>query len=98
MAFRDKDELFLEAKDTAYENLEAIGMSLVQSVDEGMVDLEDSLYNQVLGLMDDASIVSTWDEMEELIAQAKVLEQDIASWLSRHGRTSYSLSWPKRPR
>jgi len=91
-----KEPSILEAKDLALENLEAIRMSLVQCIDEGKMDLEDSLHNQLLDLIDDVSILKTWDEMEELVAQAKVLEQDIAAWLSLHGRTSLSLPWPKR--
>ena len=87
---------FLEAKDILMENLEAIRLSLVRCVDEGMMDLEDMLYNELLGLIDDISVIKTWDEMEELIAKAKVLEQDVAAWLSMHGRTSVSLPWPKR--
>mgnify|MGYP000626735902 CR=1 FL=1 len=97
MAKKDENIDFIEAKDLACENLEAIRMSLVRCVDEGMMDLEDSLYNQILGLLDDAAILSTWDEMEALVDKAKVLEQDIAAWLSMHGRTSYSLPWPKKP-
>lgn len=97
MAKPDDNTLFIQAKDIVHENLEVIRMSLVTCVDEGMIDLEDSLYNQVLGLFEDTFILRTWEEMDELIERAKILEQDIAAWLSMHGRSSYSLPWPKRP-
>jgi len=87
---------FLEAKDTILENLEVLRTSLIFCVDEGMIDREDVLYNELLGLIDDVSVGKNWDEMEELIAKAKILEQDIAAWLSLHGKTSVSLPWPKR--
>lgn len=96
MASNEHHHYFFESKDIALENLEAIRLSLSLCVDEGMIDLEDELYNQLLGLIDDVYEVRNWDEMEELIAQAKVLEQDIAAWLAMHGRTSYSLPWPNR--
>jgi hypothetical protein len=97
MAKRDEDVAFIEAKDLVYENLDAIRVSLVLCVDEGMMDLEDSLYNLLLGLLDDAAILRSWDELDALVVKAKVLEQDIAAWLAMHGRTSYSLAWPKKP-
>jgi hypothetical protein len=87
---------FLEAKETAMESLEAIRLSLLLCVDQGMVDVDDSLYNECLALIDDGVIVDDWDEMEELVAKAKVLEQEVAAWLSLHGRTSISLQWPRR--
>ena len=92
-----KDPLFLQAKDVVFENLEAIRLSLIRCVDEGMIDMEDTLYNEVLGLIDEADIVKNWGEMEELIARSKTLEQDIAAWLAMHGRTSLSLPWPRKP-
>ncbi|MDE3046235.1 MAG: hypothetical protein KGJ02_06285 [Verrucomicrobiota bacterium] len=87
---------FLKAKDIAMENLEAIRLSLARCVDEGMIDLEDLLYNEILGLIDDVSVMKTWEEMEELVAKAKIVEQDVAAWLAMHGRTSVSLPWPRQ--
>jgi len=86
--------LFLNAKDLALENLDTIRVALSTCIDEGMIDLEDSFYNQILELLEEVSVVKHWEELEELIVKAKVLEQDIAAWLSLHGRTSYSLTWP----
>ena len=87
---------FIEAKEDVAENLEAIQLSLIRCVDEGMIDLEDFLYNEVLDLLEDARIVDTWDELMEIVARAKTLEIDVAAWLARHGRNSVSLPWPKR--
>lgn len=91
-----KDLLFLEAKDTVIENLEAIRLNLVQCVDEGMIDTDDAYYNEILDLLDDATIVRSWEELMEIITKAKTLEIDVAGWLSLHGRTSLSLPWPKK--
>ncbi|MGB7978934.1 MAG: hypothetical protein WCF19_07240 [Chlamydiales bacterium] len=88
---------FLEAKGDTVENLKAININLSRCVDEGMIDLEDAYYNQVLVLIDDASIAKNWDELMEIVSQAKILEIDIAAWLAGHGQTSISLPWPKGP-
>lgn len=92
-----RDPQFTQAKEDAIDNLKAIQRSLIQCVEEGMIDLEDAYYNEVLGLLEDASIVDSWDELLEIITLAKTLEIDVAAWLSRHGRTSLSLPWPNRP-
>ena len=89
--------LFLDAKDSTLENLDEIRIALATCLDEGMIDLEDTFYNQILELLEEVSVVNHWEELEELIVKAKVLEQDIAAWLSIHGRSSYSLTWPHKP-
>jgi hypothetical protein len=63
-----------------------------------MIDTSDEYYNELLDLIDDAHIVSTWDELEEIVTKAKALEKGVISWMSLHGRTSLSLPWPKKPR
>jgi hypothetical protein len=93
-----KDIQLLLAKQVILENLEAIQASLNRCVQEGMIDLDDDYYNEILGLMEDARTLDNWDEMMEAIVRAKTLEIDIASWLSRHGRTTVSFNWPKNPK
>jgi len=88
---------FLEAQATTTENLEAIKLNLTQCVDEGMRDESDAYYNELLLYIDQASIAKTWDELMEVIAQAKILEVDIAVFLANKGQTSISLPWPKAP-
>ncbi len=91
-----KDRKLSEAKEDVIENLEAIELSLTQCVEEGMIDLEDKFYNEVLDLIDDARIVTNWDELMEIVTLAKTLEVDVAAWLSFHGRTSFALPWPHK--
>ena len=94
---KNKDAIlkFVRAKEDTIENLEAIKSSLNQCIDEGMIDEDDAYYNELLGLIDDARIVDTWEDLAEIITKAKTLEVDVAAWLSFHGRTSISLPWPK---
>lgn len=84
-----------QSKKETIENLEAIKTSLNRCIDEGMIDEDDAYYNEILGLIDDAHIVDTWEELAEIISKAKTLEVDVAAWLSYHGRLSMSLPWPK---
>jgi hypothetical protein len=88
---------FFVARGDTVENLEAIQLSLSRCIDEGMIDLEDAYYNQILDLLDEAGLSKTWDELLEVISKAKILEVDVAVWLSGHGRTSISLPWPTPP-
>lgn len=91
-----RDLKFLEAKDLVIENLDAIQLSLIRCVEEGMIDLEDFYYNEVLALIEEAAIVSGWDELLEVVAKGKTLEIDIAAWLAHQGRTTLSLPWPRK--
>ena|SRR5579872_3294713 len=86
---------FVQAKKETIENLEAIKTSLNRCIDEGMIDEDDVYYNEILGLIDDAHIVNSWEELTEIVNQAKTLEVDVAAWLSYHGRISIALPWPK---
>lgn len=93
---RDLD--FLKAKGDTVDNLKAIQMNLMRCIDEGMMDLEDAYYNQVLFLIDEASLSKNWDELMEVVAKGKTLEIDVAAWLSGHGENSLSLPWPRAPK
>jgi len=86
---------FLEARGDTVENLKAIKLNLSRCVDDGLVDLEDAYYNQILILIDEASISESWNELMEVVSRAKVLEIDVAAWLANHGQTSISLPWPR---
>lgn len=93
----DKTLAFLGARETVFENLEALRSSLDWCVHEGLRDDENLLYNELLALIDEAGVMKTWEELERLVTEAKTLEKDIATWHSRQGRTSLSFPWPKRP-
>lgn len=91
-----KDPDLWDAKKAVRDNLETLRIYLITCVDEGMIDLGDELYNEILAFIEDCGVVENWDEMLELIDKSKILEQDIDVWLALHGRTSLSLPWPTK--
>ncbi len=93
-----KDIDFLKAKGDTVENLKAIQLNLNRCVEEGMLDVEDTYYNELLSLIDEASLSKNWAELMEVVSQAKILEVDVAAWLAGHGQTSLSLPWPRPPK
>ena len=96
MATHRKTIEFIEAKGDTVDNLTAIQSNLTRCVQEGMIDAEDSYYNELLALIDEASLSATWDELTEVISKAKILEVDVAAWLAGRGETSISLPWPRQ--
>jgi hypothetical protein len=93
----EKNLHFAESIGDVVENLEAIELNLVQCSDDKMFTLQQDFSNQISDLLEETHSISTWHELADIIAKAKLLELDIASWLARHGKTSLSLPWPKIP-
>ncbi len=87
---------FFTSKEYAVENLEMLRKAILSCLNAGLTGPEDSFYNQCLSLMDDARIVENWDEMEDLVTRAKLLESDISTWLAIYGQTTISLVWPQK--
>lgn len=88
---------FLEAKEDVMENLETVEIMLEQAADQGMIDVDDIFHNELLDLIDDAAIVDSWPELAEIISRAKILEENIDTWLSLKGITTIDLEWPHIP-
>ena len=93
-----KNVLLRQAKEATLENLRSIQQTLTACVEEGMVDTGDAYYNEILDLLEDTRILTSWDELDEIITLAKTLEVDVAAWLSFHGRTTISLPSPNPPK
>ncbi|MEN9654788.1 MAG: hypothetical protein RL235_900 [Chlamydiota bacterium] len=83
-----------EAKKMTIDNFNVLLAWLKQCVDDGLIDLGDEYYNEILNLLDQADLAKTPAELTEVITLGKILETDIDAWLVYHGRTSIALSWP----
>lgn len=93
-----KRDLQLEkAAQDVKDNLTALQMSLRRCVNEGMIDEGDGYYNELLDLIDDTEILTSWPELGEIISRAKTIEVDIDAWLSIRGATTIAMLWPKIP-
>ncbi len=86
---------FEKGQNQILDNLDVLKLNLEKCVDDGMLDTQDEHYNQLLILIDEATLSKTWDELQEVITKAKVLEIEIDAWFANHGITTISLSWPK---
>ncbi len=86
----------LDLREQILANLRDLQTSLIRCVDEGMIDLENEFYNELLGLIDETHVADDWSDLEEVITKAKTLEIDVAAWLARHGRSGISYTWPKK--
>lgn len=89
-----KDSKLLVAKDLFYKNVLHLKTELDRCVEEGMIDEEDHYYNELLDLMAASELLSSWDELEDAVEVAKILEVDVNTWLALKGRTTVSLEWP----
>lgn len=89
-----KDPLFKQATQSVIDNLQALQQRLNRCINEGMLDEGNAYYNELLDLVDDADIVKTWDELNEIITRAKTIEVDIDAWISIRGGTTISMLWP----
>lgn len=89
-----KDHAIERAKTLVLQNLESIQISLIRCVDEGMIDLGNERYNEILGLIEEAHLADNRDELQEVIIRSRAYERDIAAWLARRGRTTVSIAWP----
>ena len=77
--------------------LESIKEMLDDCINEGMMDLNAHFYNEIVDFLEEAHLAKTFEELKEVITDAKILETDIDAWLSRKGKTTVSLSWPQIP-
>lgn len=86
---------FSEARNQVLDNLQTLRSRINSCVDEGMVDEGAHDYNELYELIEEAHLVKTPPELQEVIDRARSLEATLDVWLVRQGRTTVSLPWPK---
>ena len=89
-----KNPKLLTAKTLFYNNVLHLKNELDECVEEGMIDENDHYYNELLDLLAASELLSNWDELEDAIEVAKILEVDVNAWLALKGRSTVSLEWP----
>jgi len=89
---------FNKDKEDTIVNLETIRMTLNECIDEGILDEDSDVYNEVIELIDQAKLIKTYPELADVIAKAKKIETGVDGWLSRKLRETVSISWVKIPK
>lgn len=89
-----KEEEFLKVKGQIIDNLTILQVAISRYTDEGMIDLESSLYNKVVDLLDETHAMEELNELENIVYRAKNIETTIDMWLSSVGRDNMELHWP----
>ena len=91
-----KDKVLEKAIQQTIENLETIDYLLNRCVNQGMIDEGSRYHNELVDLQTDAEILTSWEELQELITQAKTREVDIDAWISMRGGSTLGLEWPHK--
>lgn len=86
--------LFKDAKKVVSENFTQLGVKLQQAIDQGFLDETSNYYNTITTLRDDVNLTQFWSQLNEIIYRGKSLEEDLDTWLSLKGCTTFSLPWP----
>ncbi len=89
---------FNKDKEDTIVNLETIRMTLNECIDEGILDEDSDVYNELIELIDQAKLIKTYPELADVIAKAKKIETGVDGWLSRKLRETVSISWVKIPK
>jgi hypothetical protein len=94
---RHSDQKFLALKNQTLDNLEVLRTRVDFCIEQGMLDTESFLYNEVITLIDDVGVIHTYPELSEIIVRAKEIENNIDVWLVNKGFSNISLNWPALP-
>ena len=89
-----KEEEMLKVKEQVLSNLETMQIAISRFTDEGMIDLNDALYNHVVDLLEEARAMEEIEEFENIVILAKKVEVQLDMWLSSVDRDSTELPWP----
>ena len=91
-----KRQAFLEVKEQINENLEILHIRISDYTDQGMMDEDFALYNQIASLLEELDDCHSFEELVEIVIKGKQIEHDIDSWFAMHGGTTIELTWPEK--
>lgn len=85
---------FLKAKELVIENLETLQFRIANYEEQGMTDEGSVIYNETVGILDQAEACHSFYELEEVITRGKEVEHNVDTWVALHGGNTYELGWP----
>ena len=91
----DKKNKFLSDKDLVIDNLQTLKINLEDLKDLGMPDPDETLYNELISMIDDAKASESDLALSEVITRARVIETKLDSYYSHEGIETIELSWPQ---
>jgi len=91
-----KDEMhkFFDNQQIIVDNLRSIKSNLEEIEKISLFDSDESLYNEIVSLIDDAIASDTTAALAEIIQKAKVIERRLESWYAKEGVETLELNWP----
>ncbi len=92
---KDKMHKFFDHQAMIIDNLRSIKSNLEEIEEISLFDPDESLYNEILALIDHAKGSDTSSDLAEVIQKAKVIEVKLDSWFSKEGIETLELSWPE---
>jgi len=92
---KDKMHKFLENQEIIIDNLGAIKSNLVEIEKISPFDSDESLYNEIVSLIDEAKASDSTTALAEIIQKAKVIEKKLDNWYAKEGIETLELSWPE---
>lgn len=91
---RKVKEPFIKDKEALLEKLHILLFNLQQCVSAGMIDQDDTIYNEIESIIDDTHGSDDYRELRELLSQAKTIETNIDNWLISQGNNMIGINWP----
>ncbi len=90
-----KDNDFFNNKALIIDNLRSIKNNLEEIEEISLFDSDESLYNEILSLIDDAKASDTSIALAEIVQKAKVIETKLDNWFAKEGIETLKLTWPE---
>jgi hypothetical protein len=92
---KKKKDKFYDYQDQVIDNLETLRINLENCEEMGMQDIEETIYNEIVDLINETKAIDSIIGLSEIISRAKIIETQIDNWYSKEGITNTELTWPQ---
>jgi len=86
---------FFEYQDQIINNLATLRINLENCEEMGMLDIKETIYNQIVDIIEQTKSVDTILGLSDILSKAKDIEAQLDSWYSKEGLTNTALTWPQ---
>jgi len=88
------DKNFLNLKEDILNNIYILKTNYNNLIENGMMDPNSNLYNQIDYLIDELDAAETLEALSEIISTGKNIELRLESFFIQKGQSTISLTWP----